>query len=116
MTATRTASLVLAAAALWSGCATRRNVPVEAAPPVTPPPASFFQGFSERDREAARQFYKKHLELKGVSIAASGEVSDAALERAYYIVGHMLAAPGRSARHGDQWHALDHHWKRPTLQ
>ena len=91
MRTTRNASLVLAAAALLSSCATRNNVAMEAAPPVTPPPASFFQGFAERYREAARQFYKKHLELKGVSVAASSEVADAALQRTSYIVGHMLA-------------------------
>jgi hypothetical protein len=90
MTAARTASLVLAA--VWlSSCATRTDVTVDSVPPVTPPPASFFQGFPERDREAARRFYKKHLELKGVSVAASSEVSDAALQRTYYIVCHMLA-------------------------
>jgi hypothetical protein len=60
-------------------------------PPITSPPESFFQGFPERDRDAARQFYKKHLELQGLSVAAAGEVSDAALERTYYIVSHMLA-------------------------
>ena len=93
MTATKKAGLVLAAAALLCSCATRKApmVTVDAAPSVTPPPPSFFQGFDERDREAARQFYKKHLDLKGVSIAASGAVADAALERTYYIVSHMLA-------------------------
>src|SRR5580658_5238891 len=80
MTAARMASLVLAVS-LLSGCATRNRATADAAPPVTSPPESFFQGFAERDREAARKFYKKHLELKGVSVAASGEVSDAALER-----------------------------------
>jgi alpha-glucosidase len=84
------ATLVLAAS-LLSGCAIRNKATVDAAPPVTAPPESFFQGFPKRDREAARQFYKKHLELKGVSVAASGQVSDAALERTYYIVSHMLA-------------------------
>jgi hypothetical protein len=90
ITAARMVSLVLAAA-LLSSCATRTNVALESAPPVTPPPASFFKGFPERDRDAARQFYKKHLDLKGMSVAASSEVSDAALQRTYYIVSHMLA-------------------------
>ncbi len=84
-------SLVLAAAVCLSACATRNNVAKDASPPVALPPASFFQGFAERDREAARQFYKKHLDLNGVSVAASSEVSDAALQRTYYIVSHMLA-------------------------
>src|SRR5580692_9584265 len=81
------ASLVLVAA-LLSGCASRNSGTVNATSSVTLPPESFFQGFLEHDREAARQFYKKHLELKGVSVAASAEVSDAALERTYYIVSH----------------------------
>ncbi len=90
MTILKNASLVLALA-LLSSCATRNNVPTEAAPPVTPPPESFFRGFAERDQAAARQFYKKHLDLNGLSVAASSEVSDAALQRTYYIVSHMLA-------------------------
>lgn len=91
MTTIRNASLVLAAAVLLSSCATRHNAAMDAAHPVTHPPASFFQGFAEGDRGAARQFYKKHLELAGVSVAASSEVSDAALQRTCYIVRHMLA-------------------------
>src|SRR5687767_5118768 len=34
-------------------------------PPVIAPPESFFQLVVERDREPARQFYKKYLDLKG---------------------------------------------------
>jgi hypothetical protein len=84
-------AIIILAATLLSSCATRNKVMIDTSPPITPPPPSFFQGFAENDRSAARQFYKKHLALKGLSIAASGEVSDAALERTYYIVGHMLA-------------------------
>jgi hypothetical protein len=91
MTATRMTTLILAAATMLSGCATANNATIDSTPPVTPPPSSFFQGFAEGDRDAARQFYKKHLDLDGVSVAASGEVSDAALQRTYYIVSHMLA-------------------------
>ncbi|HEX7577179.1 MAG TPA: hypothetical protein VF430_03985, partial [Verrucomicrobiae bacterium] len=40
---------------------------------------------------AACQFYKKYIEIAGVPLAASAEVSDAALLRDYYIVTHMLA-------------------------
>jgi len=83
--------ILILAAAMLSGCATPNKVTHDSTPPVTPPPPSFFQGFAEGDREAARQFYKKHLDLNGLSIAASGEVSDAALERTYYIVSRMLA-------------------------
>jgi hypothetical protein len=81
----------LLAAALLAGCATTHDVAVDAGPRVNLPPESFFQSFPEGDRDAARQFYKKHLNLNGVSIAAAGQVSDAALERTYYIVGHILA-------------------------
>ena len=90
-------SLILGAA-LLAGCATPKKVTppdttaaTTATTAVTPPPPSFFQSFGESEREAARQFYKKHLDLGGVSIAASGDVSDAALERTFYIVSHMLA-------------------------
>jgi alpha-glucosidase len=66
-------------------------VPDPQCPPVTAPPASFFQLVRERDREAARQFYKKHLDIKGMPVAASAEVADQALQRAYEIVTHILA-------------------------
>jgi alpha-glucosidase len=61
------------------------------APKVTAPPDSFFAKFREPDRDAARKFYKKHLDLNGLSIAAAGEVADEALLRTHHIVTHMLA-------------------------
>ena len=67
------------------------SVPDPQCPPVTAAPASFFQLVRERDREAARQFYKKHLDIKGMPVAASAEVADQALQRAYEIVTHILA-------------------------
>ena len=63
----------------------------EPAPPVTAPPESFFAKIPARDRDIARAFYKKYLEIQGVPLAASAEVSDAALQRDYDIVTHMLA-------------------------
>jgi dipeptidyl aminopeptidase/acylaminoacyl peptidase len=60
-------------------------------PKVTAPPDSFFTQVRERDREAARKFYKKHLDVKGMHVVASGEVDDEALHRTYHIVTHMLA-------------------------
>ena len=63
----------------------------EESPRVTAPPESFFARLPARDREAARAFYKKHLEINGVPLAASAEVSDLALQRDFYIVTHMLA-------------------------
>jgi len=58
---------------------------------VTSPPDSFFQKVRERDRQAARQFYRKYVDIKGLSVAAADEVSDLALQRTYEIVTHMLA-------------------------
>ena len=55
------------------------------------PPDSFFTLVRERDREAARKFYKKYMDVKGMPVVASGEVADAALQRIHYIVTHMLA-------------------------
>jgi hypothetical protein len=60
-------------------------------PPVTAPPDSFFQKVRERDREAARAFYKKYLDVQGIPVVAAEEVSDVALQRTYEIVTHMLA-------------------------
>jgi hypothetical protein len=60
-------------------------------PPVTAPPESFFQIVSERDREPARQFYKKYINLQGMPVVAAEQVADLALHRTYEIVRHMLA-------------------------
>src|SRR5581483_4444787 len=46
----------------------------------------------ERDRDAARQFYAKHLDVGGgLSVAAAAVVDDEALIRAHHVVTHMLA-------------------------
>jgi alpha-glucosidase len=58
---------------------------------VIAPPDSFFQLIHERDREIARQFYRKYLDIKGMPVAAGVEVADQALQRTYHIVTHMLA-------------------------
>jgi hypothetical protein len=60
-------------------------------PAVTAPPESFFEKVRERDREAARSFYKKFIDVQGLAVVASGEVADEALQRTYSIVTHMLA-------------------------
>src|SRR2546422_965897 len=60
-------------------------------PSITTPPGSFFQLVRERDREAAHQFYKKYLEVKGLGVAAAPEVADQALARTSYVVTHLLA-------------------------
>ncbi len=64
---------------------------VDATPKVTAPPESFFEKFREKDRETARKFYKKHLDVKGMSVAAAAEVADEAIVRTHHIVTHMLA-------------------------
>jgi hypothetical protein len=63
----------------------------EEAPAVTAPPESFFEMVSEKDRDVARQFYKKYVDVKGMPAVASGEVADEALQRTHEIVTHMLA-------------------------
>jgi hypothetical protein len=60
-------------------------------PPVTTPPESFFQMVREKDRDVARQFYKKYIDVKGMPVVAAEEVADLALQRSYSIVSHMLA-------------------------
>jgi hypothetical protein len=68
-------------------------VPISAAdaPPVIAPPDAFFALVRERDRDVARRFYKKHLDIGGIPVVASAEVADAALARTHWIVTHMLA-------------------------
>ena len=63
----------------------------EKLPPVTAPPDSVFEKVRERDRDVARQFYKKYIDVGGLTAMASGDVADEALQRTYYIVTHMLA-------------------------
>lgn len=59
-------------------------------PPVTPPPESFFQIVSERERDAARKFYGKYIDVGGMPVVAHGDVADLALQRTHEIVTHML--------------------------
>jgi hypothetical protein len=59
--------------------------------PVTAPPESFFEMVSERDRDVARQFYKKYLDVSGMPVVASADIADQALKRTREIVNHMLA-------------------------
>lgn len=58
---------------------------------VTAPPSSFFEKVRERDRDAAKKFYKKYIDIKDMPVVASAEVADLALVRTYEIVTHMLA-------------------------
>src|SRR5262249_55230777 len=61
------------------------------APAVTAPPEAFFEKVRERDREAARAFYKKYVAIQGLSVVAAAEVADEALERTHHLVTHLLA-------------------------
>jgi hypothetical protein len=66
--------------------------PADASPlVVTAPPESFFEKVRERDRDAARAFYRKYLDVDGVPVVAAAEVSDVALQRTHEIVSHLLA-------------------------
>src|SRR5688500_20119548 len=40
-------------------------------PPVTKVPESFFALLREEDREVARRFYGKHIDVKGMPVVAS---------------------------------------------
>src|SRR6266496_3778986 len=66
-------------------------VSAQKAPPVTAPPDSFFEMVREGDRDAARQFYKKFIDVKGMPVVAADVVADLALQRTYEIVTRMLA-------------------------
>src|SRR5262245_47488938 len=60
-------------------------------PPVIAPPDSLFEMDRPNDRDVAKNFYKKYIDVKGMPVVASGEVADEALQRTYDIVTHMLA-------------------------
>jgi dipeptidyl aminopeptidase/acylaminoacyl peptidase len=60
-------------------------------PAIVAPPESFFEKVPERDREAARKFYAKFVDVKSLSIVSSAEVADEALQRAHFLVTHLLA-------------------------
>ncbi len=58
---------------------------------ITAPPEAFFEKVRERDRDAARAFYRKYLDVNGMPVVAAAEVSDVALQRTHEIVTHLLA-------------------------
>lgn len=63
----------------------------EAVPAVTAPPEGFFEMVREADREAARGFYRKYIDVRGMPVVAAGVVADEALQRTHEIVSRMLA-------------------------
>jgi hypothetical protein len=58
---------------------------------ISPPPDSFFEMVRSRDRDAARAFYQKYVDVNGMPVVAADEVDDRALVRTHEIVSHMLA-------------------------
>ena len=60
-------------------------------PSVAAPPESFFQIVDERDRDIARRFYAKYIDVAGMPVVAHADVADQALVRVHSIVTHMLA-------------------------
>jgi hypothetical protein len=61
------------------------------APTPIAPPESFFAIVDEDDREAARAFYRKYVDIDGIPVVASAEIADEALVRTHEIVQRMLA-------------------------
>jgi hypothetical protein len=60
-------------------------------PGVARPPESFFSIVDERDRDAARNFYSKYIDVAGMPVVAHADVADEALVRVHEIVTHMLS-------------------------
>jgi len=58
---------------------------------VSPPPELFFEIVSERDRDVARRFYSKYIDVNGMPVVSHADVADQALVRVHEIVTHMLA-------------------------
>src|SRR6266516_194279 len=91
LTLRMTARVAFAALFLLEGRIRAQSSADATYPPVTTPPESFFQMVSERDRDVARQFYRKYIDVKGLPVVAAGEVADLALQRTHSIVTHLLA-------------------------
>src|SRR5207253_191595 len=92
----RRASFCLAVA--WLSLATafgpvtaQEKPPGQSAAAVTAPPESLFEKVRERDRDLARRFYKKYVDVKGLAVVASAGVADEALQRTHFLVTHLLA-------------------------
>jgi alpha-glucosidase len=82
--------VLLGAGPTQPGSARQDNTKAEV-PAVTEPPEAFFTKVAEKDRDVARRFYKKYLDVKGVPVVASSAVADEALRRTHYLVTHLLA-------------------------
>lgn len=87
----RTIAPCLLAVSLATGGALGQSSATSNSSAIIAPPESFFALIRERDREAARGFYTKYLDVGGIPVVASAEVADLALERTREIVGSLLA-------------------------
>ena len=76
---------------LLGGSICAQSGPVTGYPPVTAPPEPFFEKVREKDRDAARTFYRKYMDVQGMPVVGSAEVADLALRRTCEIVTHVLA-------------------------
>src|SRR5262245_55776531 len=74
------------AAAIFFGYTANIGVVAAELPKVIPPPDSFFEIVAERDRDVARKFYKKFIDVNGMPVVAAEVVADLALQRTYEIV------------------------------
>jgi hypothetical protein len=83
--------LLLCVAAALLALAAGSRVAGADEPRATAPPESFFSIVDERDREAARAFYSKYIDVGGMPVVAHADVADEALIRVHEIVTHMLA-------------------------
>lgn len=86
LTEPATIAIALAALLVSGAVATAQTIP-----PVSPPPESFFEIVNEKDRDVARAFYKKYIDVNGMPVVAADVVDDLALQRTYEIVTRMLA-------------------------
>ncbi len=84
------AAVVLSA---WVACALllAQGGAATESPAVATPPEAFFEKVRPPHRQAARDFYRKYLDISGLPVVASAAVADAALHRTHEIVSHMLA-------------------------
>jgi hypothetical protein len=87
---TQVITVVLLANLIPGGLVAVKSVDFSEYPQVIAPPESFFEKIHEPDRQVAREFYKKYIDIKGIPVAAASEVADLALWRTYEIVTHML--------------------------
>jgi len=91
MGSTRQRLMALAAALILAGWTHAQSAASGNTPQVTAPPDSFFERVRQEDRDAARQFYKKYIDVNGMPAAAATEVADLAMQRTYEIVTRILA-------------------------